>query len=59
MIQTGLKVSKSIGKVLWEIVKSEKSLQILKVCATFAAFVHSVEELRKMNRQIGFKKGRK
>lgn len=59
MIQTGLKVSKSIGKVLWEIVKSEKSLQILKVCATFAAFVHSVEELRKMNRRIGFRKVRK
>jgi hypothetical protein len=55
-IARGLRVGRVIGSTLWQVIKSEKSLQILKVCATFAAFIHSVEELKKMNRRIGFKK---
>lgn len=55
MIQTGIKVGKFVGGTLWKLAKSENALAMIKVAATFAAFVHSVEELRKANRPIGFR----
>lgn len=47
---------KRITKLIWEFSKSEQTLAIIKVAATFAAFVHSIEELKKSKRQIGFYK---
>jgi len=52
----GLEVSKTVGRAVWEFAKSEKAFAIIKVAATFAAFISSVEELRKTNRKIGFRK---
>jgi hypothetical protein len=51
MIKTAMK----IGRMVWKFAKSENALAIIKVAATFAAFVHSVEEMRKVNRTIGFR----
>ena len=56
MIKVGMKVGRTVGGVLWKLARSEKTLAAIKVAATFAALVHSVEEYRKSNRQIGFRK---
>lgn len=55
-INKGMKVGRQVGGVLWTFAKSENALDMIKVAATFAAFVHSIEEWRKANRQIGFQK---
>jgi hypothetical protein len=54
MIKKSMKLGKQAGGFIWELARSEKSLAIIKVAATFAAFVHSIEEFRKSKRQIGF-----
>lgn len=55
MVNRAIEVGRTVGGVVWEFAKSENALAIIKVAATFAAFVHSVEELRKANRIIGFR----
>jgi hypothetical protein len=56
MFKKSLKLGKQAGGFVWELARSEKALAIIKVAATFAAFVHSIEEFRKSKRQIGFRK---
>lgn len=40
---------------VWKFAKSDEALGILKVVAALAACVHAVEELRQMNRVVGFR----
>lgn len=54
MISKSVELGKQIGGLVWRFAKSENVLAMIKVAATFAAFVHSVEELRKANRTVGF-----
>lgn len=56
MLKIGMQVGRTVGNVLWKVARSERTLAAIKVAATFAALVHSVEEYRKSNRQIGFRK---
>jgi hypothetical protein len=55
MVKTAIKVGRIFGGAVWRFAKSENALALIKVAATFAAFVHSVEELQKANRIIGFR----
>lgn len=56
MINTGLQIGRRVAGALWKFAKSDNALAIIKVAATFAAFVHSVDELRKANRPVGFRR---
>lgn len=56
MIKKSLKLGKQAGRIVWQLAKSEQTLAFIKVAATFAAFIHSIEELKKSKRQIGFRK---
>jgi hypothetical protein len=55
MIKQTINAGKSFSKILWTLAKSEKTLAMLKILATIAAFVHSVEEYRKIEKPLGFK----
>jgi hypothetical protein len=56
MIKTGIQVGRKVAGAVWAFAKSENALALIKVAATFAAFVHSVDEYRKANRQVGFRR---
>lgn len=56
MIHKSIDIGRQVGGLVWRFAKSENALAIIKVAATFAAFVHSVEELRKANRPVGFRR---
>lgn len=55
-LRIGFKVAGVVAGAVWSFARSENALAMIKVAATFAAFIHSVEELRKANRQIGFRR---
>lgn len=56
MFKKSLSFGKKISGIAWELARSEKALAIIKVAATFAALVQSIEEFKKSKRQIGFHK---
>jgi hypothetical protein len=49
------KTLRSMGKKIWRFAKSEDAIAIIQVAAALAAFIHAVEQYRKVNRKIGFK----
>jgi hypothetical protein len=56
IVRKGFKAGKKAGVVLWQVARSDEAIAIIKVAATFAAFVAAIEELRRVNRRIGFRK---
>lgn len=45
---------KLLGKKAWSFAKSEEALAVIQIVAAAVALVHTIEQLRKVNRKIGF-----
>jgi len=56
MIKKGLVIGQQAGRTAWRIARSEQTIALIKVAATFVALVAAIEELRRVNRKIGFRK---